>query len=208
MRTKPVSTISFLIVYQPPGYAERIYDLITIAFLVHQKMDIRLRVLCDIARVGTSSTHTIDKIIKQSKRGPNRTHITSYRFSGHKDRQGMWSSPQSSLPTRATTIWNTSGKGMRCANRLSITSWGVPVLVFLPGDLCSWGRHRWRWEYPGDSPKCATCSGTGGGMTKMRGAERHDTIKAGSEQASEQETILSWASRARCQLPAKRNWDD
>jgi len=76
VRTKPVSTISFLIVYQPPGYAERIYDLITIAFLVHQKMDIRLRVLCDIARVETSSTHTIDKIIKQSKRGPNRAHIT------------------------------------------------------------------------------------------------------------------------------------
>jgi hypothetical protein len=65
------------------SYAESIYDLITIAFLVHQKMDIRFRVLCDSE---CSPTHTIDITIKQSKRGPNRAHITSYQFSGHKDR--------------------------------------------------------------------------------------------------------------------------
>ena len=173
MRTKPVSTISFLIVYQPPGYAERIYDLITIAFLVHQKMDIRLRVLCDIARVGTSSTHTIDKIIKQSKRGPNRAHITFINSRAIKIVRGCGAhhSPlyRHVLPQSGTP------RAKVCAGP---TDYRLQVGAYLYSSSC-----------PAIYVAGVAIGGVGStqeillmcyGMTKMRGAERHD--HAGSQQ--------------------------
>jgi hypothetical protein len=85
---------------------------------------------------------------------------------------------KSSLPTRATTIWNTSGKGMRCANRSLDIDYklGRTCTRLLARRLCGWGRHRWRWEYPGDSPNVLHVA-VWWGMTKMRGVRKGRTLR-------------------------------